>query len=111
VSYDIWLEIDAGNGNKTEVWGDNYTSNVSPMWRKALAGTAFEFLGAMDGHLASDCAPALRQAAKAMLDDPAPYEAMNPANKWGNATGAREFLESLATACELYPAARMLISR
>jgi len=111
VSYDIWLEIDTGNGSKTEVWDSNYTRNVSPMWRKELAGTSFEFLGAMDGHLASDCAPALRHAVKAMLDDPLTYEAMNPPNKWGDAVGAREFLESFATACEQHPATRVRISR
>lgn len=111
MSYDVWLEIDTGNGSNAEVWEGNYTSNVSLMWRKALAGTSFEFLGAMDGHLASDCAPALRQAIKAMLDDPAPYEAMNPANKWGDATGAREFLEGLAAACKQHPATRVRIWR
>jgi hypothetical protein len=111
MSYDIWLETDTGNGSKVEVWDGNYTSNVSPMWRKALTGTSFEFLGAMHGRRASECSPALRRAVKAMLDDPAPYEAMNPANKWGDATGAREFLESLATACEQHPATRVMISR
>src|SRR5438093_1169541 len=68
MSYDIHLEIDTGGGKMAEVWWVNYTSNVSPMWRKALTGTAFESLGAMDGHLASECAPALRLAIKAMLD-------------------------------------------
>lgn len=112
MSYDIWLEIDTRNGNVAEVDTClNYTSNVSPMWREALTGTGFEFLGAMHGRRASECAPALRQAVANMKAAPEVYEAMNPANRWGNADGAREFLEKLADLCEKHPLMTVRISR
>lgn len=111
MSYDVWLEIDYGNGNKTEVGDMNYTSNVSRMWRKALSGSDFDGLAAMDGQRATDCVVALRQAASNMAAFPEAYEAMNPANKWGNANGAREFLTSLAALCELHPTAHVRVSR
>jgi hypothetical protein len=112
MSYDIYLEIDTGNGHKAEVGGDlNYTSNVSPMWRKAFTGTDFSFLGDIDGRRAGDCVTALRHAVAAMGGDPAAYEAMNPPNGWGDADGAREFLRKIADLCEQHPNCEVRVSR
>lgn len=113
MSYDVHLEIDTGNGHKAEVGPDclNYTSNVSPMWRKALTGTDFEFLGAIDGKRAGDCVISLRQAIANMKAFPEAYEAMNPPNGWGDADGAREFLERIADLCEMHPNCEVRVSR
>lgn len=112
MSYDIWLEKKTRAGKITMVGEEtNYTSNVSPMWRKALDGTGFDGLGAMDGRLAADCEPALRTAVTAMDADFDAYEAMNPDNKWGNATGARSVLRDLAHQCKKHPKATVRISR
>lgn len=117
MSYGIWLEIDTGAGNMATVVDDmNYTSNVSKMWRKALEGATIgrfqvESLGDMDGITARLCVPALWHAVAAMNADPLTYQAMDPANGWGDWGGAREFLEKLAKACELHPNATVRISR
>jgi hypothetical protein len=112
MSYDIWLEIDTGNGQTAEVGPDmNYTSNVSPMWRKALEGTGFNGLAAMDGRRASDCEPALRTAVAAMDTDFEAYEAMSPHNKWGDAAGARSVLWALADWCEKHPNTTVRVHR
>lgn len=112
MSYDIYLEIDTGNGHKAEVGPDclNYTSNVSPMWRKALTGSDFDSLAAMDGKRAGDCVKALRHAVAAMAADPATYVLMNPANGWGDADGARTFLETIAELCEMHPNCEVRVS-
>jgi hypothetical protein len=112
MSYNIWLEIDTGGPEPAMIGPDiNYTSNVSPMWRKALAGTGFDSLADMDGRTAAYCEPALRTAADAMAADPEAYAAMNPPNGWGSADGAREVLTRLAQACADHPKATVRISR
>jgi hypothetical protein len=112
VSYDIHLEIDAGGPEPAQVGRDlNYTRNVSPMWRKALQGATIPTVADMHGRLASECLPALDHAIAAMLDDPPTYDAMNPPNGWGNADGARKFLEEIAGECRAHPKATIRVSR
>lgn len=117
MSYDIWLEIDTGNGNVATVDNClNYTSNVARMWHTAIQGAVIggvqmEALYDLDELEAGTCAPALRHAIAAMLADPQTYAAMNPANGWGDAEGAREFLEKVADLCEAHPSMKVRISR
>ena len=37
------------------------------------------------------------------------YEAMNPQNGWGSATGAREFFTAFLAACEEHPKATVSV--
>jgi hypothetical protein len=112
VSYDVWLQIDTGGPRMAEVGQSiNYTSNVRPMWDKALEGAAIPGVAEMHGRLASDCIDPLEGAIRRMRLDPWDFEAMNPPNGWGDAAGAREFLEVLLAMCEAHPRATVVVSR
>lgn len=110
MSYDIHLEINVDTGGEpfTGVPTDvgNYTANVSGMW-----GTALGYrLADLDGRTARDAADDLVRAVAAMEDQPATYQAMNPANGWGDYDGALDYLRRLRDACHAYPNAAIRIS-
>jgi hypothetical protein len=110
MSYDIWLEIDAGGAEPVSVFDvGNYTGNVSPMWYKALGFS----LGDLHGKLAGDCIEVLERAL-AHMKDPAnldEYLAMNPPNGWGNYEGAFGYLATLLEGCRICPKATIHIWR
>lgn len=99
MSYDITLVIDTGGAEPVEVYEDNYTSNVSPMWTKALGRP----LASLDGHKAVDICSLLDRAVRHMEDNPGIYAAMDPENGWGDSVGATNVLEVLAAACREHP--------
>jgi hypothetical protein len=112
VSYDFWLEIDTGDPEPHVIDSDlNYTSNVHPMWDLALKGQAVEGVAEMHGLIAGDCVGSLRGAVAEMDRHPLTFAAMNPENGWGDANGAREFLERMASACAAHPKATVAVSR
>lgn len=110
MSYDIWLVIDTGAPE--DDWPEvveigNYTSNVFPMWVKALGGVSLsEFHNAP----CSEAAGPLAEAVKRMEADPAAYQAMNPPNGWGDYEGALTYLRRLAEACAKHPKCWIRIS-
>lgn len=93
MSYDISIK----SIGEVEVYEDNYTYNVSPMFRKALGG---DDINELHGKSTIDCLPKLNDAIKNMQESPEVYEAMNPTNKWGNYEGALNVLHKLRNACE-----------
>lgn len=112
MSYDVWLEIDTGGDEPARV-GDsiNYTSNVRPMWDKALEGCEIPSVAEMHGRLAGDCVGPLEDAIRRMTLDPWDYEELNPPNGWGDAAGARGFLEHLLAMCQRHPKATVGVWR
>lgn len=87
--------------------GSLHTSNVFPMWVKALGGTSLsEFHNAP----CSEAAGPLAEAVKRMEADPAAYQAMNPPNGWGDYEGALAYLRRLAEACAKHPRCWIRIS-
>jgi len=109
MSYDIWLEIDTGGPEPAIVHEvGNYTSNVVPMWAKALGGTS---LGEYHGRNAGDAVTELRAAVARMDAEPAIYAAMNPPNGWGESRSARDYLNKVAQACADHPRTTIHISR
>lgn len=108
MSYDVWMEIDTGGPSPASVCESvNMTSNVSPMWRKAL-GFPLSDLEGVSGALAK---ASLREAIKSMEDDPEPYRAMNPSNGWGDHESALEYLRKILAMCVTHPKALIRISR
>lgn len=82
MSYDVWLEADLGGAQPVQVGdGWNYTSNVAPMWRKAMPKT--DGLAGMHGMIAKDAAAVLRAGIARMEAEPDAYRALNPTNGWG----------------------------
>lgn len=110
MSYWVYLEIDTGAPEGE--WPDaveigNMTSNVSPMWAKALGGVRLRDFHHVN---AGEAAPKLAEAVKAMEADPDGYEEMNPPNGWGDYDGALGFLRDLAEACAKHPKCRIRVS-
>jgi hypothetical protein len=109
VSYDGWLVIDTGGPEPATVAElGNCTSNVSPMWRKALAAAGEPIrLSDTEGRNAADALPLLRAAAQHMRDNPDEYLPMNPDNGWGDYDGALKYLANVADECERHPRASL----
>lgn len=107
MSYDIWMEMDTGGEEPAQVDEvGNYTCNCSPMFRKALGGIS---LSELDGRAGGEVAEQVSTGVKAMIDDPATYEAMNPTNGWGDYESALDYLKRLALACRRHPKARIRV--
>ena len=101
MSYDIWLEIETGDGKCLSTSGKNHTSNVTDIWELALG---FQ-LKDLKNKKAKDCINDLQQA-MIFLNDPNNkdhLESMNPPNNWGNYRSATEFLEWLLEECRSHP--------
>jgi len=94
MSYDGYIERDG------EIVGElgSYTSNVGPMWSKAL-GCRLQDTSGWDVRTA---AIVFRGAADQMRLDPEAYEAMAPANGWGTYEGALRYLVNAADVCDAY---------
>ncbi len=101
MSYDVTLTVDVGGPERLDLQllRVNYTYNCGKMLVEA-AGVS---LSEMNGWDADRAADTLTAAIAAMDADPTKYDAMNPANGWGNATGWRRFLEAIRDACTVAP--------
>ena len=100
MSYDIYLGIDTGAADLTTVYEvGNYTSNVSPMWTRALG----QPLSELHGMTAADAVPLLDAGIAALEADPAGFRELNPANGWGRYEGALKYLEELRAGCAEHP--------
>lgn len=88
-----------------EVFSENMTSNVAPMWREAGCD-----LRDLKSWKAKDCVKPLCDAINRMKADPKKYRAMNPANGWGNYDSCVEFLVHCHDACLANPESIVHIS-
>lgn len=105
MSYDGGIQMpDPDSGELTYLVSfDNYTSNVSPMWRAAMHAVTGEEMRLQDtaGWTAERAYPVLVQAAQWMREHAAQLEAMNPANGWGDYAGALRYMEHVAEHCRM----------
>ncbi len=110
MSYDTYMMMDTGGETLATVCEiGNMTSNVSPMWTKALGFP----LSDMEGWTGKECAPHLERALK-VIGNPetrSDFEAMNPSNGWGNVGSAEEYLKDIFGVCKMHPKAKLFISR
>lgn len=112
MSYDIWIEADVGGPEPVQLnvlpyW--NYTSNVVPMWRKAMPDT--DGLGGLDGLDCRSAAEHLEAGILRMEADPDDYRALNPASGWGDFDSQLKGLYVLLKACRSAPNATVGIWR
>lgn len=108
MSHDAWLAMNTGAGEEVAVAEiGNYTRNVSPMWRKAMAAAAGKPMAIQDtdGWLAAAAQPVFAKAAEHMSAHAGEYLPLNPENKWGNYEGALEFMRACADTCAKHPKA------
>lgn len=101
MSYDVTLRRLSGD----ELFWRNYTSNTSRMWKEA--GVDLRNYHAGPARALRD---ALAPAIAAMFADPAKFEAMEPANGWGDFTTTVDFLVAIWRACNEYPYALVEVS-
>ncbi len=109
MSYDIYLQVDTGGSEPATVCDvGNMTSNVSRMWTKALGYS----LGDLHGKVAGDCIADLERATSHIRhpDNRGEYEAMNPANGWGDHGGAARYLQDVLDACRNHPKTIVYVS-
>jgi hypothetical protein len=109
MSYDIYLEVDGGGREPIEVYWSNYTSNVAPMWRRAMPDT--DGVAGLHGMAATDVVPLLERGIAYFNENQADLDAMNPENGWGDREGAVLELVNLLSACRDYPKTTIRISR
>lgn len=89
----------------------NYTSNVSPMWAKALGGESLGDLIDRLGGRNADLIPHLDLAVRRMRATPALYRAMNPRNGWGDYAGALKYLVWMRDMCRAVPEGNVVVWR
>ncbi len=106
MSYDIYLQINTGKGERTVVEIGNYTSNIAPMYYKAF-DKDWKFI---NGMRAGDAFDHILQAYKNMIGNPEEYRELNPSNGWGDYEGARDFLRKLLEECGENPECKIYIS-
>lgn len=128
MSYDFWLEIDAGGSEPIGVSLDsddkhpilgghegrcgNYTYNVCPILVKCLgyAGKQVSTLRELDGTVCNDLIPVLKEAVDKGIENLVGLKKLDPPNGWGNAEGAIVFLWDILRMCEKYPKCTLRIT-
>ena len=107
MSYDVWLDIDAGGPEPIVVAEcGNMTSNVGPVWRHVGADVA-EF----DGQRAEACIPAVSAALLLLKASPRSYDHLvRGGGDWGTVESAIEFLTELERWFRTAPNATVRVS-
>jgi hypothetical protein len=108
MSWDLWLEVNAGGEQPATIDGyeDNITWNLQPMLSKALQVDGFRTL---DGRLAIDVSVYVNRAIEDMTKHPKEYKKLNPPNGWGSYEVALTALTNLLKVCNKYPGAILRI--
>lgn len=95
----------------TRVFDCNITHNLAPMARAAGLYDAMWTPKESGFARAGDLRAALAAGIRAMHTDPQRFQAMNPANGWGDYNGLLGAACDLLRACEKYPEAEITTSR
>lgn len=106
----IHIEIDTGGDEPyvAELYSCGITHNLSPMWQEA--GIKDTLYGS-HGMLAGDIIEELDKGLVTMKENPKKFNKLNPANGWGNYSGAVSFLENLIAACRSHPKGELYVWR
>lgn len=107
MSYHVHFDADLGGPEPITIGPDhlNYTSNCGNMFELAVGRR----LPKLDGLPAALVARLLHRAVERMDAQPEVFAAMNPHNEWGDSKSARDWLEQIATACDLMPRATVRV--
>lgn len=109
MSYDVGLQIDAGNGMKMIGEDYNYTSNMCEFFEWAL-GENLKYYNGTDAWLFGE---ALERAMyKIRIEPREKLLRFNSEyfNGWGDVIGASLFLANIAIQCAKYPNAKVSVS-
>lgn len=109
MSYDIYVEAEVGGEDRWQIDSFNYTTNCSPMWKKAMPET--DGLAGLDGKKCDEVVEILEEGITAMRKNPEIYQELNPKNGWGDFEGQLDMLERLVETCRAAPLAYVRIWR
>jgi hypothetical protein len=90
VSY--WVSF-VSDDEKYEFWSNNHTSNVAPMWTRALGAPLHEVIKSTPD--LTKLSLRLAIAVFYMEKNPDVFKDMEPTNGWGNYQGALKFLKDI----------------
>jgi len=90
VSY--WVSF-VSDDEKYEFWSANHTSNVAPMWTRALGAPLYEVIKSTPD--LTDLSVKLAMAVIYMEQNSDIFKDMEPTNGWGNYQGALKFLKDI----------------
>lgn len=107
MSWDVWLEIDTGNGDVLTSEDRNMTSNVGAMYHKAGLDGFGQTLNRMS---AKEAAIVLKPVVDSMERNPEVYKQLNPPNGLGDYDSALEFITWVYRMCLLHPKACVRVS-
>jgi hypothetical protein len=109
VSWDIWLEIDAGGEEPVPLFdGNNYTHNTNSMLRAALKASGYAIrLSDLNGMNAGAQWMVLEQCVQWLDSDEGKKicAPMHPPNNWGSREGLSKVLAMVAAECRRAPKA------
>jgi hypothetical protein len=107
MSYDVGLQIDAGNGMKMIGENYNYTSNMYDFFEWAL-GENLKYYNEIDAWLFGEVLE--RAIHKIRIEPREKLLRFNSDNGWGDVIGASLFLANIAIECAKYPNAKVSVS-
>ena len=91
------LDVSVKEGRTVEVYEDNITYNLAPMYYKCIdENLGFKLLNGMK---CKDAAVVLNRAIDDLVENKEEYEKLNPENGWGSYEGLLKSLKSLRIAC------------
>jgi hypothetical protein len=91
-----------------EIFWQNYTHNVTPMWAKA---GVYDALYMSDGRTAKEYVDALEHGVADMVAKPAEYISLNANNGWGTYDTALPWLQKVLIAFKENPEAVIRVSK
>lgn len=102
------LDVSIKAKRMVEVYEDNITYNLAPMYYKCIdENLGFRLL---DGMKCKDAIPLLNHAIDDLIENKEEYEKLNPKNGWGSYEGLLKSLTHLRDACIESPGGRVEIS-
>lgn len=107
MSYDVYLVADVGGPEPVylNLLDVNVTYNLTPMFIAAGGSSPRDWNDKPASEVREQCLAVLT----AFNADQAKFEALNPANGWGDFNGARAFIQEVADACAKAPRATVRV--
>ena len=115
MSLNVHLTIDVDTGGKelycVELYSANTTHNLGAMATEAGIYDALWRPDEIGIETAAQLIEPLRKGGQLMLDDPKRFEAYNDEKGWGMYYDFLPWIKQYLAACQLYPKARVSVSR
>lgn len=101
------LDVSVKARKTVEVYEDNITYNLAPMYYKCIDIEGG--LYALNGMKCRDAVPVLNRAIDDLTKNKEEYEKLNPENGWGSYDYLLRFLKNLRIACQENPSGKVSV--